>query len=286
MDLRELGGYLKSRRDRISPADVGLSAGPRRRVAGLRRDEVAALARASTDYYVQLEQGRGTQPSEQMLAALARALRLTSDERDHLYHLAGRPLPPASSGNAHVHPALLNLLEQLTATPAQVMTDLSVPLVQNRLAEALLGAPAPGDGIRASFVYQWFTDPAARRRYHPDEHEHQSRVFVADLRAALAKRGRDALADELLATLLARSDEFAHLWEQREVAVRRTDRKRILHPALGVLELDCMNLLSEDSSQRLLWFTAPPGRDDLELLAAVGTQDLAPRQSAMDGQPG
>ncbi|PKV96330.1 helix-turn-helix protein [Amycolatopsis echigonensis] len=277
MDLRELGGYLKSRRDRISPADVGLSAGPRRRVAGLRRDEVATLARASVDYYVQLEQGRGTQPSEQMLAALARALRLTSDERDHLYHLAGRPLPPASSGNAHVQPALLSLLEQLTATPAQVMTDLSVPLVQNRLAEALLGAAAPGDGVQASFVYQWFTDPAARERYHPDEHEHQSRVFVADLRAAIAKRGRDALADELLTTLLARSEEFAHLWDQREVAVRRADRKRLVHPALGVLELDCMNLLSEDGGQRLLWFTAPPGSDHLELLAAVGTQDLAPR---------
>ena len=277
MDLRELGVYLKSRRDRISPADVGLSAGPRRRVAGLRRDEVATLARASVDYYVQLEQGRGTQPSEQMLAALARALRLTSDERDHLYHLAGRPLPPASSGSAHVQPALLNLLEQLTSTPAQVMTDLSVPLVQNRLAEALLGPAAPGDGVRASFVCQWFTDPAARARYHPDEHEHQSRVFVADLRAAIAKRGRDALAGELVSTLRASSEEFAHLWEQREVAVRRTDRKRLVHPALGVLELDCMNLLSEDGGQRLLWFTAPPGSDHLELLAAVGTQDLAPR---------
>ncbi|WP_409179544.1 helix-turn-helix domain-containing protein [Amycolatopsis sp. VS8301801F10] len=277
MDLRELGVYLKSRRDRIGPADVGLSAGPRRRVPGLRRDEVATLAGASVDYYGQLEQGRGTQPSEQMLAALARALRLTSDERDHLYHLAGRPLPPASSGSAHVQPALLNLLGQLTATPAQVMTDLSVPLVQNRLAEALLGAPAPGDGVQASFVYQWFTDPAARQRYHPDEHEHQSRVFVADLRAALAKRGRDALAGELLSTLRARSEEFAYLWEQREVAVRRTDRKRLVHPTLGVLELDCMNLLSEDGGQRLLWFTAPPGSTDLDLLGAVGTQDLAAR---------
>ncbi|WP_409463937.1 helix-turn-helix domain-containing protein [Amycolatopsis sp. GA6-003] len=277
MDLRELGVYLKSRRDRIGPADVGLSAGPRRRVPGLRRDEVATLAGASVDYYGQLEQGRGTQPSEQMLAALARALRLTSDERDHLYHLAGRPLPPASSGSAHVQPALLNLLGQLTATPAQIMTDLSVPLVQNRLAEALLGAPVPGDGVQASFVYQWFTDPAARLRYHPDEHEHQSRVFVADLRAALAKRGRDALAGELLSTLRARSEEFAHLWEQREVAVRRTDRKRLVHPTLGVLELDCMNLLSEDGGQRLLWFTAPPGSTDLDLLGTVGTQDLAPR---------
>src|SRR5690242_20267511 len=104
MDLVDLGAFLKSRRDRIRPADVGLPAGPRRRVPGLRRDEVAQLAGASVDYYIELERGAGAQPSEQMVAALARALRLTLDERDHLYHLAGRPIPPPGGSAAHVHP--------------------------------------------------------------------------------------------------------------------------------------------------------------------------------------
>src|ERR1051325_9907791 len=90
----ELGSFLRSRRERIRPAEVGLPVGPRRRVPGLRRDEVAQLAGASVDYYIELERG-GAQPSEQMLAALARALRLSRDERDHLYHLAGRPVPAA-----------------------------------------------------------------------------------------------------------------------------------------------------------------------------------------------
>ncbi|HEX4248457.1 MAG TPA: helix-turn-helix transcriptional regulator [Pseudonocardia sp.] len=274
MDLRELGAYLKSRRERIAPAEVGLTAGARRRVPGLRRDEVATLADASVDYYAQLEQGRGVQPSEQMLAALARALRLDEDERNHLYHLAGRPLPPASGRGAHVHPAMLDLLDRLPDTPAQIMTDLSVILVQNRLARALLGTPEPARGIRASFLYQWFTDPATRERFHPDEHGHQSRVLVADLRAVLGRGAGSPMATELLAALQAGSGEFRDLWLRQEVAVRRIGRKRLVHPVLGVLELNCLNLLSEDRTQRLLWFTAPPGSDALEMLAVVGSQDL------------
>lgn len=283
MDLRELGAYLKSRRDGLTPVDAGLTVGARRRVSGLRRDEVATLAGASVDYYTQLEQGRGAQPSEQMLAAVARALRLTSDERSYLYHLAGRPLPHPSSRSAHVHPGMLDLLDRLPNTPAQVMTDLSVPLVQNRLANALLGAPVPAHGFRASYLYRWFTDPAARDRYHPDEHDHQSRVFVADLRAAVGKRGKDPMATELIAALKGASPEFRQLWSQQEVAVRRADRKRLVHPVLGVIELNCLNLLSEDGSQRLLWFTAPPGSDainQLELLAVVGIQELGVASSA------
>lgn len=277
MDLRELGRFLKSRRDRLDPRDLGLSDSVRRRVPGLRRDEIATLAGASVDYYGQLEQGRGAQPSEQMLAALARALRLTADERNHLYHLAGRPVPAVGSTNAHVHPGMLDLLDRLTTTPAQIMSDLSATLVQNRLAVALLGRPRHTRGIRASFVHEWFTDPGARRLYHPDEHRHQSEVFVADVRAAGARRGHDSAVRELVDTLRRTSGEFAELWERQDVAVRRSDRKRLVHPALGVIELNCLSLLSEDSTQRLLWFTPPPGSpavEQLELLSVVGSQEL------------
>lgn len=137
VNLSELGAFLKSRRDRIRPADVGLPAGPRRRVPGLRREEVAQLTGASVDYYIELERGGGAQPSEQMLAALARALRLSRDERDHLFALAGRPLPPSDSPADHVHPGMLDLLHRMDSTPAQVVTDLRITLVQNRLANAL-----------------------------------------------------------------------------------------------------------------------------------------------------
>ena len=279
MDLHALGSFLRSRRERLRPEDVGLPHGARRRVPGLRRDEVARLADASVDYYTELEQAGGSQPSALMLAALARALRLDGDERDHLYQLAGRPLPPATGRAAHVHPGMLDLLTRLEGTPARLITDLHVTLVQNRLAAALLGPVPHGDGIEASFIHAWFTEPLARERYAAEEHEHQSRVFVADLRAVTANRAGDPGTKQLITTLVDVSDEFAALWSMQEVAVRRHDRKRLVHPALGVIDVTCLSLLSEDGSQRLLWFTPSPdsdAREKLELLSVIGDQELLP----------
>ncbi|MFE6973084.1 helix-turn-helix domain-containing protein [Streptomyces sp. NPDC057682] len=292
MNLPELGAFLRTRRDRIRPAEVGLPHGPRRRVPGLRREEVAQLAGLSADYYTELERGgakSGVQPSAQTLAALARALRLDDDERDHLFHLAERPIPLSAHGpSAHVQPALLGLLDRLSATPARVITDLHETLVENELARTLLGPSPARRGPSASFVYRWFTDPGARAVYPPEDHPHHSRVFVADLRAASARRGRDAEVARMVAALRRRSEEFAMLWDTHDVAVRRKDRKRIVHPMLGVIELDCYNLLSEDGRQRLLWFTAPPGSpgaEQLELLAVIGTQELVDGEAAAREEP-
>ncbi|WP_190190022.1 helix-turn-helix transcriptional regulator [Streptomyces minutiscleroticus] len=274
----ELGAFLRSRRARIRPADVGLPTGPRRRVPGLRRDEVAQLAGASVDYYNELERGAGSQPSEQMIAALARALRLTADERDYLYRLADRPVPAQGGAASHVHPGMLDLLDRMKSTPAQVITDLHITLVQNPLAVALLGDQSGFRGPRASFVYRWFTDPDARKLYPEADHEGHSRAFVADLRAAAARRdAKDAEAGSLIAALLDLSSEFTALWADHDVAFRRDDRKRIDHPVLGLIEVNCLNLFSEDGRQRLLWFTPAVGTDSadlLDLLAVVGTQDL------------
>ncbi|NEA50318.1 helix-turn-helix transcriptional regulator [Streptomyces sp. SID10815] len=291
MNLPELGAFLRTRRDRIRPAEVGLPQGPRRRVPGLRREEVAQLAGLSADYYTELERGsvkNGVQPSAQTLAALARALRLNGDERDHLFHLAERPVPPSAHGpSAHVQPALLGLLDRLSSTPARVITDLHETLVENDLAVALLGRSPAHRGPAAGFVYRWFTDPRAREIYPPEDHPHHSRVFVADLQAAAARRGRDTQVARMIAAL-RRGQEFADLWDTHDVAVRRMDRKRIVHPLLGVIELDCHNLLSEDGRQRLLWFTAPPGSpgaEQLELLSVVGTQELSVPEGTAPGRP-
>lgn len=275
----ELGAFLRSRRARIRPADVGLPHGPRRRVPGLRRDEVAQLAGASVDYYNELERGAGSQPSEQMIAALARALRLTADERDHLYHLADRPVPAHSGPASHVHPGMLDLLSRMTSTPAQVITDLHVTLVQNPMAVALLGDQSGLRGPRASFVHRWFTDPEARQLYPEADHEHQSRAFVADVRAAAARRdAKDPEARAMISSLLETSPEFAALWADHDVAFRRDDRKRLNHPALGLIEVNCLNLFSEDGRQRLLWFAPAVGTDSadpLGLLAVLGSQTVA-----------
>jgi transcriptional regulator with XRE-family HTH domain len=274
----ELGSFLRSRRERIRPAEVGLPTGPRRRVPGLRRDEVAQLAGASVDYYNELERGAGSQPSEQMIAALARALRLTADERDHLYHLADRPVPVPGGAASHVHPGMLDLLQRLTSTPAQVITDLHVTLVQNPLAVALLGDQSGFRGTRASFVYRWFTEPEARQLYPEADHKVQSRAFVADLRAAAARRdAKDVEAGSMIGALLDLSSEFAALWADHDVAFRRDDRKRLNHPRLGLIQVNCLNLFSEDGRQRLLWFTPAVGTDSadlLDLLTVIGTQEI------------
>ncbi|TDD01325.1 XRE family transcriptional regulator [Nonomuraea deserti] len=278
MNLRELAAFLKTRRALVRPADVGLPAGPRRRVPGLRREEVAQLAGLSADYYTELERGRGAQPSAQTLAALARALRLEGDQRDHLFHLAGRRVPAAHGPTAHVQPAMLAMLDRLATTPAMIITDLHETLVQNDLAAALIGRHPMRRGPEASYVYRWFTDPAARALYPPDEHSHHSRVFVSDLRAVAARRGRDAHVVRMVAALRRRSAEFAALWDAHDVALRRADHKRLVHPALGIIEVDCHSLFSEDGRQRLLWFTAPPGSQgaaQLELLSVIGTQDMS-----------
>ena len=242
---------------------------------GLRRDEVAQLAGVSVDYYNELERGAGSQPSEQMLAALARALRLTRDERDYLFHLAERPVPQAGTA-AHIHPGMLDLLSRLPSTPAQVITDLHEPLVQNPLAVALLGDQSGLRGRRASFIHRWFLEERARDIYPAEDHAHQSRSLVADLSAASAARGpRDTVAGPLIEELLEGSEEFAALWAQHDVAVRRQDRKRIIHPVIGTIEVNCLNLVSEDGRQRLLWFTPALGTDSaglLDLLAVVGSR--------------
>ncbi|MGC9477979.1 helix-turn-helix transcriptional regulator [Streptomyces sp. WG4] len=274
----ELGAFLRSRRERIRPADVGLPAGPRRRVPGLRREEVAQLAGASVDYYNELERGAGSQPSEQMIAALARALRLSADERDYLYRLADRPVPVQGGAASHVHPGMLDLLGRMPSTPAQVITDLHITLVQNPLAVALVGDQSGFRGPRASFVHRWFTEPDTRLLYPEADHESQSRALVADLRAAAARRdAKDAEVGSMIRTLLTVSPEFAALWADHDVAFRRDDRKRIVHPTIGVIEVNCLNLFSEDGRQRLLWFTPAVGTESaglLELLGVVGTQEV------------
>ena len=262
----ELGTYLRSRRARVRPEDVGLPHGSRRRVPGLRRDEVAHLAGASVDYYTELERGTGSQPSAQMLAALARALRLSGDERDHLYHLADRPVPTPGGPPLRVDPGMLDLLTRLGSTPAQVITDLHVTLVQNPAAVALLGDHSGLRGPRASFVYRWFTEPRTREGYPAEDHRQQSRSLVADLRAAAARRdSRDSEARSLIGSLLEASPEFAALWADHDVAYRRRSRKRLIHPVAGLIEVNCLNLISEDGRQRLLWFT-PAGAEDAERL--------------------
>jgi transcriptional regulator with XRE-family HTH domain len=273
MDRPELADFLRRSRERLRPQEVGLPTGPRRRTPGLRREEVSQLAGMSADYYMRLEQARSPQPSTQILAALAHALRLTDDERDHLYLLSGHRPPAGRHAGDHVRPGLLYLLDQLREAPAQITNDIGDLLAHNTMSEALLGCICSVREADRNYIWRWFTDPAMRQVYSPEERHDQSRTHVADLRAAVARRGNDPVSSRFVARLHEASPEFTALWGLHEVAVRRTGRVKIAHPAIGPLELECETLLSPAEDQKLTIFTPPPGTsniDHLNLLRVLG----------------
>ena len=276
MDRDGLADFLKRRRAALQPGDVGLHAGERRRTRGLRREEVASLAHMSSDFYARLEQRRGSRPSAQTIAALARALRLTPDERDHLYDLAGHTAPPRAFRTDHASPGLLRVLERLD-TPAQIVSDLGVTLSQNALAEALVGVQTRYTGLRRYMIYRWFTEPALRDIHPKADHPMHSRIHVASLRAVHGRSAEDPEADELVNSLLLASEEFAELWERHEVGTRPPTMKRFTHPLVGPLTLDCQILTSENLTERLVVFTASAGSEDadrLKLLSVLGSQEF------------
>lgn len=278
MNRAALADFLRRRRERLRPEDVGLVPGPRRRTPGLRREEVAALTGMSVDYYVRLEQQRGPQPSEQMLAALARSLRLTADERDYLYRLAGHEVPRRSLLDSHVPPALLRVLDRLEDSPAMIINPLAETLVANRLAVAIFGDKSGLTGWARSDIYRWFTDPASRSVYPPADHPRQARSLVASLRAAYAAAGDPSRAGDLVRVLLAGSQEFRRLWERHEVSRRFEDHKVLVHPEVGEIEVDCQVLFTEDQSQALLVLTPAPGseaEEKIRLLAVLGHEQFA-----------
>ena len=280
MDRVALADFLRRRREALRPEDAGLPAGARRRTPGLRREEVAALAVMSTDYYTRLEQRRGPQPSEQMLASLARALRLTDGERDYLFRVAGHSAPTPVSVATHVAPALLRVLDRLHDVPALILSDLGETLVQNRMADALFGDRSGHTGLARSEIYRWFTDPRERLRYPENDRDRQSGAQVANLRAAYGSMGPRSRAGDLVRALLKASTEFAELWERHEVARRFADHKTLVHPEIGPIELDCQALFTEDQSQALLVLTAPPhteADEKLRLLAVLGQTSFAER---------
>ncbi|WP_204001528.1 helix-turn-helix transcriptional regulator [Virgisporangium aurantiacum] len=274
MDRAALGAFLRARREALQPEDVGLGRGPRRRTRGLRREEVADLCGMSVDYLARLERGHGPQPSQPMAAALARGLRLTPAERDHLFLLCGYRSHERLRGE-HVSPGIMRVLDRLRDTPAQVMGPLGETLVQTPPAVALLGDQTRYTGPARSAPYRWFTDPAARDRYHPAEHQHNSRLNVALLRAAAGRDGPRSRASFLVAGLLRASAEFAALWERQEVGLGWGGTKRFVHPEVGELELFCQGLHDPDQAQSLLVFTATPGTasyDKLALLNVLGVE--------------
>ena len=279
MDRPELAVFLRSRRERISPADVGIPAGPRRRTPGLRREEVAQLAFISTEYYARLEQARAPRPSPEVLAGLTRALRLSDAERAHLHHLAGASPGPRPGPSREVRQSILDLIQRLPQSAAFVTSAAHEVIAWNDLAAALMEDFSALPRRDRNLVRRVFLGPhtQGRRLYGVSDVDAFARSSAQRLRATAARYPDDPEVAELVSDLLAGSEEFRRLWASHDVGSARTLVKTIQHPLVGPVTVNCDVLDIADRDQQVVIYTAEPGsssEEALRLLSVLGTQRM------------
>jgi len=258
----ELAGALRAWRERLTPERAGLPGGGDRRVPGLRREELALLAGVSVDYLVRLEQGRASNPSPSVTAALASALRLSTAERGLLHQMAG--LAPPSSGPVptRIPRGVRVMIDRMADTPLAVFTAAWDPVHWNPLWAALLGDPSTRDGRARNLVWRQFSGALARVVIHDaGREEAHERELVADLRRASEKYPDDRAVAELISALHGSSPRFQQLWERFESIPASSAQKTILHPEAGRLTLDCDVLTLDGSDLRIVLYSAVSGSD-------------------------
>lgn len=272
----ELAGCLRSWRERVSPVDVGISASGQRRVPGLRREEVAQLAGVSMDYLTRLEQGRATSPSTSVLSSLARALRLSDIERDHLFQLAGQPLPAPGVIDTRIPASVIRLMDRLEDVPVLVTTVVREIVMANSLARALFRETVDGSRRERTLAWRRFMGlPSSRVLRNPEERAEEDEVLVAELHSALARYPADAFLSAMISELREHSQHFDALWTDRRLREGHTKEKHFEHPEVGELTLDCDELAIQGSDLKMVVFTAVPGSTSaqtLKLLGAIGLQ--------------
>ncbi|MEU1884826.1 helix-turn-helix transcriptional regulator [Micromonospora rifamycinica] len=264
--MNELGAALRAWRDRVDPATVGLVGGAARRVAGLRRGELAMLAGISVEYVARLEQGRAATPSSQVCSCLARALRLSTEEEAHLMRLAGFAAAPARIPTL-VPRSLWCVVDQLGHTPLAVYDAAWRLLYANPLFTAVFGDPADADDRNAMIVQ--FESRNHRVRQTDAERAYFEQSLVADLRATSARYPHDPDVAALVSRLTG-NERFRRLWAQREVAAHESAHKTAVHPHMGAVYLDANVLTTQDTDLRLVVLTPRAGTDAREKLDRLG----------------
>ncbi|MFF7717726.1 helix-turn-helix domain-containing protein [Streptomyces sp. NPDC007988] len=270
---RELGDFLRARRARLRPQDVGLEPGPRRKVTGLRREELALLAGLSTDYYQRMEQGREVRPSDDVLDAIAAALGLDNAERQHLFALARaarRPVPvPTLRAPERVPESTRRLLHTM-GTPALVLGRYLDVLAWNTLTEALIGDPATLPPGQRNMLMALFQDPEAPRRC-PDW-ESTALDYIGMMRAAVAADPTHPRATLIIGELSIRSANFRRLWARHDVRESVRGTKVFRHPQVGEITVDWETYpLPGNPGPVLLVYTAEPHSADAERLQLLAS---------------
>jgi transcriptional regulator with XRE-family HTH domain len=269
--MEDLADALRGWRDRLTPEQVGLPSYGARRTPGLRREELAGLAGVSFDYLVRLEQGRAQHPSTQVLESLARALRLSDPERQHLFQLAGQALPGPDRVGTVITPAVQRLMDRFQGVPVSVNDAAWNVLAWNPLWAALLGDPSDKERnvLRAHFGGQ-----PSRVVRTPEQTAEFEASAVSDVRAVAGRYPDDPDLAALIAELLTTSPRFAELWEEREVSVHAGSTKTIRHPEVGLITIDCDVLSVQGSDVRIIAYTPASGSPDADALALVGVLGL------------
>ncbi|MFD4871972.1 helix-turn-helix transcriptional regulator [Streptomyces sp. NPDC058420] len=280
-----LGQFLRSRRERVSPADAGLPTAGRRRVPGLRRDEVAVLAGVSPSYYSRLEQGRELSPSVRVLEAMARVLRLPEEDRLELFRLA-RPASRRTKSPSRVErvrPHLRQLIESWTRTPAFIIGHAQDLLATNALADALYQDFAERDNV----LRMLFLDPAAKTFYRSPERARNR--AVADLQQTAASTPEDPRILELVGELSVRSAEFRSLWAREYTRVPPYETKQLRHSVVGDLELrhEALTIRSAPGQQLIILQADPDSvsADGLALLGSLTAPDVPHQQNPAQDAP-
>jgi len=274
VDAKELGATLRTWRERVAPAEAGLPSGAQRRTPGLRREEVAHLAGLSVDYLARLEQGRARNPSPSVLEPLARALRLTDDEREHLFRLAGHGGPERGTMRRHLTPSIQRILDRLADTPVLVVDAALEVVAWNPLFAAVAGDPSGRTPRERNVAWGLFTGAPSRFSRDVAERARIEEETAADLREAAGRYPDDPRLAELIADLRAASPRFEALWQERPVAPRQASRKTVVHPEAGPITFDCDALEVNGTDLRLVIYTAVPGSPDEAALALVGALGL------------
>ncbi|MDE9364773.1 helix-turn-helix transcriptional regulator [Luteipulveratus sp. YIM 133132] len=279
MESLDLGSALRRWRDQVTPQSVGLPVGQRRRAAGLRREELALLAGISPDYLTRLEQGRATAPSTQVVASLARALRLSDGDRTLLYELAGVAVPGAEVVPSHVPPSVQRMLDRLAHTPVVVYDATWTLVTANAHYDALMGDTTGWRGLERNAVWRHLNGLPSRVVHTPEEHARHVALLVADLRLTTARYPTDRRLRRLVHELGESAPGFVALWEAPTPAppADRSRRKVVDHPDVGRITLDCDTLLVSLDDLRISVYTAEPGTEDADRLAlalVLGTQSL------------
>ncbi|RWZ46186.1 XRE family transcriptional regulator [Labedella phragmitis] len=258
-----LGEFLHARRELVHPEEVGLPVGQRRRVAGLRREEVASLAGISTEYYVRLEQGRDRHPSEQVVDAIADALRLDVESKRHAFELARDRSRQRKFAGARAEkvPAGVQMLLSTMNVPAFVLNRYRDVLAVNDLATAM----EPSLVVGSNRLVSLFTDPAARA-YHPDLDANTASV-VAQLRADIGTDDRDPRYQALVGELSLRSEQFRRLWARHDVRIGGSDSAIVEHPEWGEIRLRREKLAMVGTDLVLVIYHADPGSRSADVIA-------------------